>query len=308
MPFYATNVRQLERDVNRISAQVRQAQWLRALSVFRLNGLTTIETIGDTEETFTYTPEERNIVMGDASPASCKSSPMIVDSAMGDEMKGFTITHETAYEICLKDCKTTNTLRSKIEKGEYNTSVVLLNHLYNKFWYGNPELMQFGLLNHPLTEVIESPNDGSDGSSSYAHKTDNQVMKEIRSAIKYMVSPKIIMSEEAFESSMGDADTGNNQSGCNTRSECIEALLSKQTNINFDGNIEFMSELDNREEFDGQNIMLIYDADSMAMTSSGLIYLAATGISPKVVQANRTINTGGLKIMHTDSVKIIVGI
>lgn len=308
MPFFSKNIRQLERDVNRISLAVRQAQWMNALAVFRLNGLTTIEQISETEETFSYTPQERNIILGDASPASCKSEPMIVDSAMGETMKGFTIQHEAAYEVCLKDCKEEATLQMKVEQGEFNTAVVLLNHLYNKFWYGNPELMQFGLLNHPLTEIIESPNDGSDGSSSFEFKTNNQVMKELRSASKYMINPVFISGEVAFENSFGNADAGSNQSGCNTRSECIEGLLSKQTNINFNGGIQFMPELDNREEFGGKNIMLIYDADSMSMTSSGAIYLSAANVNSKVVQANRIINTGGLKIKHSGAVKVIVGV
>jgi hypothetical protein len=308
MPFYTKNVRQLERDVNRISNNVRQTQWLTALKSFRLNGLTKVETIGETEETFSYTPEERIIIMGDASPASCNSTPMVVDYASSEEFKGFTVTHEVGYEVCLKDCKTDNTLISKVTHGEYSSSVVLLNHLYNKFWYGNPELMQFGLLNHPLTEIIDSPNNGRDGSSSFSSKSNNQVMKEIRNALKYMIDPRVIMSEQAFENSMGDANTGDNQTGCDTRSECVKSLLSKQSNIRFDGEIEFMSELDNRQEFDGDDIMLIYDADSVAMTSSGVIYLSAASVSTKVVLANRLINTAGLRINYADSVKIIRGI
>ena len=305
MPFMFKSVAQLEREVNRISNRVRARAFNEALSIFSLNGLTTMRMISEFAETFEYTPKVRNMIMGDVNPASCKSDPTTVDVASGDTMKGFTVLHEIGYEICLMDCK--DDLEQIVYEKELAAATMLLNHLYNKFWFGNPELMQYGLTNHPLTQIVEA-SAGTNG-TKWSQKTNNEIMKEIRACIKYMANPRILVSEQAFEDSLGNADeSGLGMNACSIRADCVQELLGRQETVNFDGNIRFMEELDNRAEFGGENIALIYDADSMYMTSSGIIHLDASQNSQKTVFANKMINTGGMHIEYADSVKVITGI
>ena len=304
MAFFYTSTAQLERDVNRISARVRGPAFRAALEVFKLTGLTTVKPISAYAETFEYTPKTRNMIMGDISPASCKSEPTTVDIASGDSMKGFTVKHEIGYEICLLDCK--GDLEELVYDKEYAAAVMLLHHLYQKFWFGNPELMQYGLTNHPLS-VVEAASAGANG-TKWSEKNNNEIMKELRGHLKYMTNPQILVSEKAFEESLGNADTNDGGGACSIRADCVRDLLARQETVNFTGNIRFMEELDNRAEFNNQNIALIYDADAMYMTSSGLIYLDANRNGAKTVFANRMLNTGGLHIDYADSVKIITGI
>lgn len=302
--FYKSTAN-LQRDVNRISSRVRARAFAAAQDVFKLNGLTTIRQISEYAETFEYTPRVRNMIMGDVSPASCKSEPVGVEVASGDSMKGFTVLHEIGYEICMLDCK--RDLEEIVYEKEHAAAVMLMNHLYNKFWWGNPELMQYGLTNHPLT-VIEEASAGANG-SKWSQKSNNEIMKEIRGHIKYMTNPQIVVSEQAFEDSLGNADeSGLGLNGCTIRADCVRELLNRQETVNFSGPIRFMEELDNRAEFGGENIALIYDADAMYMTSSGIIHLDANPNSQKSVWANKMINTGGMHIEYADSVKVITGI
>lgn len=305
MAFFYTSTAQLERDVNRISVRVRARAFAEALNTFKLSGLTTIRAISNYAETFEYTPKTRNMIMGDISPASCKSEPTTVDVASGDTMKGFTVKHEIGYEICIMDCKDNN-LETLVYEKEVAAATMLLHHLYRKFWFGNPELMQYGLTNHPLS-VVEEASAGANG-TKWSEKTNNEIMKELRGHLKYMTNPQILVSEKAFEESLGNADTNDGGGACSLRADCVELLLAKQETVNFNGTIRFMEELDNRAEFDNKNIALIYDADSMYMTSSGIIYLDANRNGAKTVFANRMINTGGMHIEYADSVKIITGI
>lgn len=308
MPFLYRSATELANAVNQCSRRVRSEAISQALDTFRLAGLATIREIAEDETTFSYTPKSRNIIMGECTPASCKSTPTTVDTAGGDTIRGFTQPYESAFEVCFKDCRENDLCDLVLDK-EIAALMQLYFKAYNNFWFGSPQLMQFGLTNHPLTEVTDSPPTGTDGSSAWADKTNNQIMKELRECMKYMVNPVVLISEEAYENSLGCADeAGNGTRGCGTRVNCITELLGAQQGINFNGEIKFMEELDCVAGFDGSNIALVYDANAMGFGLSSPIFLGAEPISTKVVMSNRMINVGGMRIEYEGSVKVIKGI
>ena len=277
----------------------------------RLNGLINIRQIGETDTDFEYPVSlNRRIVLGDVTPASCRSTPVSVDDASDDNMWGKTEEHEAMFDICIKDCKY-DTPQVKVREKLNTLNDILVAHLWHKFWYGNPRKMQYGLLNHELIQQIESPVNGNAGSSKWKDKTNSQIMQEIRKCIKYMRNPRILLSEKVYNEALstGDLDTGTDR-GCSLRIDCIKRMLIDQPDVNFSENsrIEFMEELDRLEMYAGSDVALVYDADEMALLSSGPIYLAADKASPKIVEQILSINTGGLEITSHDSAFLITGI
>lgn len=286
--------------VNSVPNSVRQSAWNDAMDSFKLFDMVPIKTISEDSEKFEYEPKKQRFVFGDIVPASCSSKPMPVKSSSGDVFKGFTFRHQAVYDLCIEKCNK-KTVSEDVYDGEADVATVLMTYAQQSFYFGNPEMMQFGLVNHPLTEEIESP-------ATWAKMSNSQIVKQLRTASKHMVDPRYLLADKVFDDSLGDADNaGNGSSGCGTRLECLTSLMSKQNNINF-GEFEFNEELDSRLEFGGKNVALIYDADAMAMTLSGPIYLDARGIDIKNVYTQREINTGGLHVYSEGAVKLITGI
>lgn len=304
-------VDKLVTTVRRVVRQGYVSSFNKALTGSRLNGLVNIRRIGATDTDFEYTPKvQRRIVLGDVNPASCRSTPMHVNRAAIDTQWGKTEEHEAAFDICIKDCKA----KSPAEKAKENLddlSEVLVAHLWHKFWFGNPQRLQYGLLNHELIQVVASPPNGNNGSTKWKDKTNSQIMMEIRAYIKYMKNPRILISESVYNEALatGDVDTGADR-GCKLRIDCIRRLLADQPDINFtlDSGIGFLEELDHLEMYAGDSVVMIYDAGAIHLTSSGPIYLDAYHTSGKTVEQILSINTGGVEVDYLDSAFIITGV
>ena len=307
MAYNYDDVKVLTAQVDTISKRVAADAYASQVEKFPLLGLVPVSTIPETQTSFEYTPETRLWVAGDASPATCRSEPNRVETARGVPIKGFNTLHELGYEICALDCRDKSLEEIIIEK-EKAVSLGLLRVLSNRFWKGNPQMLQYGITNHPSITEIASPADGTGSVSEWSAKTDNQVMKEMRSAMKNMIKPVVFMSEEAYEESLGNAAESNTNTGGNRlRADIIADLLARQESINFDGRIRFTDELDNHADFSNENVCVIYDEGAVEIQASGLIWKGATH-GAKVVDVNRMINTSGLVINYYESVKIIVGI
>lgn len=304
------NVDDLLAVVRNTGRRVYQTAFNEAVTASRLNGLINIRAIGVEDTDFSYTPRLRHYTMGDASPATCGSKPMYVEEAGTEPQWGRCEEHELAYKVCIKDCRSEDAsviVRNK----ERQVADGLMSHLWRKLWFGNPQRLQYGLLNHPLLAVVNAPTTGTGSSSNWKDKTNSQVMQEIRQYIKYMVTPKIIISESVYNNAMGTANTTatGTESSCALRLDCIVRMLRDQPDINLAADsITFMAELDNVSQFSNLGVALIYDAAGMVLTSSGPIYTAATVISSKEVEAIRSVNTGGLQIDYTNSAYVLKGI
>lgn len=298
------DIKLLTRHVDRSGKKQYKKAASKAVDFFPLLGLVEIEQISDDESDFSYTPESRTYIMGDPSPVSCKSVPSRVEENEGMEIRGFNTRHELGYEICKFDCKT-DTLAQIIAKKEQSVAIGLMNFLAKRFWVGNPSLLQFGITNHPAITHIESPHDGKDGSSKLKDKSNDQVMKLIRGLMKNLINPVVLLSELSYEDSLGSID--DSTSKCNLRADCITKSLKDQQNINFKGPIRFSEELDKVEDFDGENVMIVFDSGSLKLKSSGVIWQGAYN-DGKTVYVDRLINTSGLVIEHYDSVFVVTGV
>ena len=307
MSYNFNDIKRLTATVDSLSRSVYKAQFAKAVKKFPLLGLVQISKIGERDDSFTYSPSRRNWVAGDASPASCRSEPNRVETSGGQPIRSFTTLHELGYEICAFDCKD-ETLAKVVEEKEFAVAMGLMNVLAKRFWEGNPEMMQYGITNHPSVTRIQSPADGGTGLRLWSDKTDNQIMKELRSAMKDMLNPKVWISEAAYEASLGDAVTApNGSTDTRIRGDVVTELLKKQRTSNFNDTIRFTDELDAHADFAGKNIAIVYDEGSVELKSSGEIWTGAT-YSAKTVLTNRMINTSGLVVNHYDSVKIITDI
>lgn len=281
-----------------------------AITASRLNGLVNIRSIGELDTDFSYTPSIRRHVMGEVTPASCDSKVTYVDDAGGEPQWGRAEAHETGYKLCIANCRD-ETPADVVRKKERATAEVLVAFLWHKFWHGNPQRLQYGLLNHPLTQVVESPPTGTQGSSKWKDKTNSQIMQEIRKYTKYMLSPRILISEKVYNESLGTANTSatGSESSCALRLDCIMRMLQGQEGVTMEADaIKFMEEMDTLAQFAGNSVALIYDASAMVLTSSGPIYTTATVIDSKNVEAIRGINTAGVQIDYTDAVFLVTGI
>ena len=315
------DIKQLVRDVDRISRTIMPQAVNDAIENFPIEPLVPLQPIDEDEKMFEYTPKDRSYIFGanGVQPASCSSTPPNVEMSGGDSIRGLTNLYELGYTLCMTECKP-NSLDEHIYNNEYAVATGLLYMLYQQLWYGNPELMQYGLINHPLIEIIESPVaqfkgpercGGGDncGSTKWEHKTPNEIMKELRSAMRLFTNPQISMSENAYNNSMGvmdDALINNGKYGA-LRYEIIQDLLSKQKAIGFTGDISYFPELDSHPDFDNKDIAIVYDRDSIELMASNILWRGSDH-DLKNVQVFRQVRTAGLKIKTTDAIKIIVGV
>ncbi len=299
--FYTESATELAREVNRLSRLVRDAVFQKALERFKLNGLTTMNTIPKNQGYFKYTPKQRDYVLSEtATPATCESDPESVRIAAGKPFRGDTDLLEKPYEICLTDCE--GDLRMAVEKGEEAVAAVLLEKLYQRFWFGSPQLGQFGLTNHPLTEKIES-------TFTWAQASNNQIAQQLIEAMDGMMNPAVIVAQNAYRQSLGLSDENQIVNACSLRGDCVTSIIQKQEGNLFTGAIKTSKDMSNRPEFAGQNVALVYDMGSVFMNASDVIYLDAMPTqNGKKVKAMRMINTSGMHVEYADSLKLIVGI
>lgn len=298
--FYTESVDELAREVARLSLQVRAAAWEKALAKFKLMEFTRIETIPKDQGYFKYTPKMRDYVLADKSnPASCDSTPSPVRMASGKPFRGDTELIEKPYEICLTDCDAD--LAVAVEKGETAVAAVLLESLYHRFWYGNPMRGQFGLTNHPMVKQVES-------AFEWGVATNNQIAQQLLDAMEGMNNPVVIVAQSAYRLSIGASDESQSNTGCTLRGNCITAIIQGQEGNTFAGVIKSSRELNERKEFGDKPIAIVYDADSVFMTASDVIYLDVDKVSSKKVSVNRMVNTGGMHVEYDDSIVVITGI
>lgn len=304
------NVSELLQSVTRTGGANYARIFTEELLKSRINGLFQVSTLDDMTSTFEYTPRHIPIINGEVTPASCKSTPMPVSSGMGETMWGKTSEHETSYEVCLKSC-TSESLREEVLTSERNAAAVLIAYMEYNMWYGNPSLLQYGILNHPLIQTFESPANGQGGSRRWKDKTNTQIMSEIRKYTKNMANPRIIVSESVYDSALGTGDeSSHGSSKCDLRSACVMKLLSDQPDVNFDPEdvIEFTQKMDVIETASGGGAMLVYDAGVVNLMASRPIYTGAVAKSAKMVEAIRGIRLGGVSIDTYDSAYLITGI
>ncbi|MDB4461525.1 DUF2184 domain-containing protein [bacterium] len=314
------DIKLMTREVDRISKRVYQEAFRQARLNFQDELFLDFQPLGQDEKTFEYTPKDRTYIFGanNVQPASCSSIPGDVEESGGDTVRGLTHLFESGYHLCEEECD-----RSSIEETIFNKEVlvatVLIRMLTRQMYEGMPHLMQYGLLNHPLIEVIQSPVtndpgpegcDGSDncGSTKWEHKTPNEIAKMLRSAGRHFTNPQIIMSDNAYENSMFVMDEtliNNGRYGA-LRYEIIEELLRKKSMPSLAGIIP-TEELDNHKDFDHKDIAIVHDRGAMALTASPTMWKGADH-DHKNVHVHRTIRTGGLRINYADAVKIIVGV
>lgn len=298
--FFTSSISELAAEVARLSRRVRQRAWEQALAKFKLGDLTSIKSIPQAQGYFSYTPKKRDYVLGDeVGFATCNSTPSAVNRAAGQALKGDTFMLEKPYEICLMDCE--NDLQAAVEKGEHDVAVVLLNKLYQLFWFGTPQIGQFGLVNHPLSQRIESVEWGG--------ASNNDIAQLLVEAMRGMANPVVVVAQNAYSKSIGAASSkqGDAQGGCALRGGCITSIIQGQSDITFGGMIKSNAVLNARPEFGNQNIAIVYDADTVGMHVSDMIYLDPEP-KGKTVLVNRMMNTAGLQIEYEDSVKILVGV
>ena len=315
------DIKALVRDVDRISRNVMPSAVNAAIENFPVDTLVPITTIDEDEKMFEYTPKDRSYIFGanGVQPASCSSTPVDVETSSGDTIRGLTHLYESGYSICMSECKP-NSLEELIYEKEFAVATALLYMIYQQLWYGVPELMQYGLINHPLIEVIQSPVaqfkgpercGGADncGSTKWEHKTPNEIMKELRSAMRLFTDPQISMSENAYNNSMGvmdDALINNGKYGA-LRYEIIQDLLSKQKALGFTGDISYFPELDSHADFDNKDIAIVYDRGSLDLMVSPILWRGSDH-DLKNVKVFRQVRSGGLRVKNSDAIKIIVGV
>ena len=320
MPIKYNDVKQMVRDVDRISRNVYLSAFNDAMMDFEGQIFLDLMSLDEDEKMFEYTPKDRQYIFGanNVQPASCSSVPMDVETSSGDTVRGLTHLFESGYHLCIEKCNK-DSLEEEVYNKEKAAALVLINMLHQQMWYGVPELMQYGLLNHPLIELIESPPTrypgeeqcgGGDncGSSKWEHKTINEIVKEIRSAIRHYINPQIIMSERAYENSMSVIDERLLSSGTYgvMRYEQVESALRRQGLLPFSNIIPHI-ELDAHPKYDNKDIAIVHDRGAMALTASQPIWMGSYN-DAKNVHVIRKIRTGGLRINYEDAVKIIVGV
>lgn len=302
------DIRKLENDIRRISRNEYRSAYARMVKKFPLLSLVGFKLITDENETsFEYTPKNRMFVSGESSVSTCTSEASTVESVNARPIRGFTQMHEIAYEICKSEC-TKKTLRELIIEKEEASAYILLQFLSERFFRGAPTLMQYGITNHPMIKYQESPNTGKGGSSKWADKSNSDVLKEIKQAAKGMRNVGILMSEDGYDNSLGLAEDCKGGCSDKLRVDGIDKLLSRQQDAGRFSQIMMDKALDNHSDFNGENVVIVYDKDAMKMRATASIYndpfIKSNG---KTVRSNREIVTSGLQIDKMDSVVVIVG-
>lgn len=314
------DIKRMTRDVDTVSRRIMQQAFNDAMRDFEGQMFLDIQPLGENDKTFEYTPKDRKYIFGanNVQPASCSSIPGDVEMSGGDTIEGFTHLFESGYHLCMERCNK-DSLEQDIYDKEYAVATALIHMLFQQMWYGIPEYIQFGLLNHPLIEVIQSPPTkypgeetcgGGDncGSTKWEHKTVNEIVKEIKSAIRHFIDPQIIMSQNAYDNSMAFVDERLLSQGTYgvMRYEQVEDLLRRQQLLG-PSDIIAEPELDSHPAYGNKDIAIIHDRGAMALTASQTIWSGATH-DHKNVHVIRYIRSGGIRIDYADAVKILVGI
>ena len=320
MAYKYNDIKRMTRDVDSISRRIMMRAFNDAMADFEGQLFLDFQELGEDEKMFEYRPKDRKYIFGanNVQPASCSSLPGDVEMSNGDSIKGLTHLFESGYHLCIHECEA-NSLEEEVYNKEYAVAMSLIHMLFQQMWYGIPELMQFGLLNHPLVEIIESPPtntpgeetcSGADncGSTKWEHKSVNEIVKEIKSAIRHYTNPQMIMSQNAYDNAMTFVDEKLLAQGTYgvMRYEQVEDVLRRQGLMGL-RNIIPEEELDMHPEYDNKDIAIAMDRGAMALTASKPIWKGADH-DQKNVHVVREIRTGGLRINYADAVKILVGV
>lgn len=321
MAYKYNDIKRMTRDVDTISRRIMQRAFNDAMADFEGQLFLDFQELGEDEKMFEYRPKDRKYIFGanNVQPASCSSLPGDVEMSSGDSIKGLTHLFESGYHLCIHECEA-NSLEEEVYNKEYAVAMSLIHMLFQQMWYGIPELMQFGLLNHPLIEIIESPAtntpgeetcSGQDncGSTKWAHKSINEIVKEIKAAIRHYTNPQLLVSQNAYDESMFVLDDRLIAAGTPGvfRYEQVQSALGKSRSGVGLGDIIPTEELDMHPEYGNKDIAIAMDRGAMALTASKPIWKGADH-DQKNVHVVREIRTGGLRINYADAVKILVGV
>lgn len=297
----STDVDAFRREVNRLAQEEFDNALEMAMKSFPLMGLVRFEDIAQNLQSFSYTPQMPDYLMADdAEDFDCGDNDSPVYQAEGKPYRGETANLTKRYELCMIKCQG-KTLREEVRKKLKGVMQVILLKLYKTFWYGRPDLGQFGLLNHPMLadHKIESP-------FVWSRATDNQIAMQLAKAMKHMVNPKVIVAENIYNNSIGLAKEGDGAGAtCSIRSGCINAIIQAQDGINFDGTIRSSEDLNANNQHG--DMVIVYDAEGAYMTKAEPLLIAATPSGTSMVTGRAIMNTAGLHIEFTGSVKQIEG-
>ena len=297
--FWADDVDVFRREVRRLADEVYPEAFDEAMANFKLMGLVRFETIAQDLKSFSYTPSLRDYLLSDdADDFVCNDDDSPVYTAMGKPYRGETRNLSKRFELCMVTCEGKD-LRTEVKKRLKAVIQSLLFKLYKIFWFGRPDLGQFGILNHP-----EAAKGQIESSFKWSAATDNQIAMQLVKAMKHMTNPKVIVAENIYNSSIGLAREGEAVS-CSMRSACITGIIQAQDGIEFDGTIRSSEDL-NANGTHG-DMVVVYDADAVYMTKADIRRLGIVAKDGQNVTGKLLLNTAGLHFEYSGGLKNIVG-
>ena len=287
--------------VDRFIAEVYDEALEEAMASFPLMGLVMTKNIDRDLKSFSYTPEMRTHLMSDStSEFDCSDDDDPVHVTMGKPYRGETKLIGKRLELCMVTCIGKD-LREEVKKKVKAVIQVILFDLVRLFWFGNPTIGQYGLLNHPEAEKnkIES-------AFKWSSATDNQVAMQLVKATKNKTNPKVIVAEDIYNTSIGlSHELKDGASSCSLRSSCIAGIIQAQHGSSFDGLIQSSEDL-NANTTRG-DMVIVYDADAMSLTKSDIFRITAQAKGLSQAHARLVMNTSGLVIEYSNAITVIYG-
>ena len=249
--FYDDNVDTMAADAERISQRVRDQAFEDALAQFPFLSMMLIRDLPRDQTYVKHESKKKHYVFGDATTSSCNSDPDPVRMSSGKMMRIDSELLETRIELCIMACAEAS-LEDEIMKQETAAALVLLNKLRQRFWYGQPDLGQYGLMNHPDSSgenTIQSP-------FRWADASNNQIAMQIVEATDGMLQPAVVIAENIYRQSIGLSDESNSGTGsCSMRGGCIESIIMSQDGSVFNDSIKSNKDLNASEKTGNEDLV-----------------------------------------------------
>jgi hypothetical protein len=299
--FWADDVNAFAGEVSRLADEVFDEAMEEAMANFKLLGLVRFETIEQDLKSFSYTPALRDYLLSDdADDFVCNDDDTPVYSAMGKPYRGETRNLSKRFELCMVTCEGKD-LRMEVKKRLKAVIQALLFKLYRIFWFGTPDLGQFGILNHP-----EAAKGQIESSFKWKTATDNQIAMQLVKAMKHMTNPKVIVAENIYNSSIGLAREGEAVS-CSMRMNCIAGIIAAQDSITIDGDLMIRSSEELNANDQHGDMVIVYDADAVYMTKADIRRVGIQAKDLQNVHGKLLLNTAGLHFEYHGGIRNIVG-
>lgn len=308
MAYAFDKVTDLVRRADSVGRANFRAAFTRKRKSFPLLNMVSVKSFPEDKTGFEIKTKRREATHGVPELASCRSeAPIATKTVTNATIRGRASLLHLSYELCLKDCDTDMSFKDVIIENEETVAQGLIENISHGFWEGNPSHLQFGVLNHPNTQIIQSREEGEKGSSCWSMRTNNSVASEIASITRFMKRPVVVAGTDLYDDMLGATMPGARTDSTVLRETIILDLLKRRRDSKVKDLFQLHEVLNKVEALDNKPAILIYDRDAMYMTASGSIFIGAVANGTYNAKVTRQMNTAGLQIDTENSVYLLMG-